>query len=172
MQYSTTFRRKMVSKLCGPDKVSARELARRTGVSQATLSRWLRKAKVEAMSDSNTSREIDSPTPRRPQEWSAEERLGAVTQAASMDEEELGAFLRRKGLKSADLERWKASILSAVGPDADRRTRRKRSKEKKRIRELEKELRRKDKALAETAALLALKKKAQEIWGDGDDGTA
>ena len=44
------------------------------------------------------------------------------------------------------------------------------SGEQKRIRELEKELRRKEKALAETAALLVLKKKANAIWGDrGDD---
>jgi hypothetical protein len=34
---------------------------------------------------------------------------------------------------------------------------------------LERELRRKDKALAETAALLTLRKKAQAIWGDGED---
>ena len=39
----------------------------------------------------------------------------------------------------------------------------------KRIKELERELRRKDKALAETAALLVLKKKAQAIWGDRED---
>jgi hypothetical protein len=43
--------------------------------------------------------------------------------------------------------------------------------ETKRIKDLEKELRRKDQALAETAALLVLKKKAQEIWGDEDDDT-
>lgn len=170
MQYSTTFRRQMVSKLCGPDRVSATALSRRTGVSQSTLSRWLRNAKVEAMSDLR-SPVLDTKNPRRPQDWTAEERLEAVTQAASMGEEELGAFLRRSGLKSTDLERWRESILAAVQPRADRRAKRKRSQERKRIRELEKELRRKDKALAETAALLALKKKAQEIWGDADDGT-
>ena len=48
----------------------------------------------------------------------------------------------------------------------------KKSPEARRIRELEKELRRKDKALAETAALLVLKKKANAIWGDEDDDTA
>ena len=45
------------------------------------------------------------------------------------------------------------------------------SAEGRRVRELEKELRRKDAALAETAALLVLKKKAQAIWGDEDDDT-
>jgi len=47
----------------------------------------------------------------------------------------------------------------------------KKAPESKRIRELERELRRKDAALAETAALLVLKKKAQMIWGDEDDNT-
>ena len=41
----------------------------------------------------------------------------------------------------------------------------------RKVRELEKELRRKDKALAEAAALLVLQKKAQALWGDEDDDT-
>ena len=39
-------------------------------------------------------------------------------------------------------------------------------KDKQTIKKLEHELRRKDKALAETAALLVLTKKAREIWGE------
>ncbi len=39
------------------------------------------------------------------------------------------------------------------------------------MRELERQLRRKDKALAEAAALLVLQKKAQALWGDADDDT-
>jgi hypothetical protein len=50
-------------------------------------------------------------------------------------------------------------------------SRKKVSAEAKRVRELERELRRKEKALAETAALLVLKKKAAAIWGDEDDST-
>ena len=42
---------------------------------------------------------------------------------------------------------------------------------KKRIKDLEKELLRKDRALAEAAALLVLKKKAQDLWEDEDDDT-
>ena len=42
--------------------------------------------------------------------------------------------------------------------------------EKQRNKELERELRRKEKALAETAALLTLRKKAAAIWGGkGED---
>jgi len=167
MPYSATFRQEMVKKLCGPARISATQLSRQCGVSQQTLSRWLRDAKLKGMTDA--TRKGKETTPRRPRDWSAEQRLEAVASAATMDENELGAFLRRSGLKSADLDCWKASMLAAVQPEAQRRAKRRKSEEHKRIRALEKELRRKDKALAETAALLTLKKKAQEIWGDPDD---
>jgi transposase len=45
------------------------------------------------------------------------------------------------------------------------------SEDAKRIKKLERELRRKEKALAEAAALLVLQKKVQAIWGDEDDDT-
>jgi len=167
MPYPATFRQQMVNKLCGPGSISAMELSRQSGVPQQTLSRWLRDAKLSAM-NKNSTKDVTT-SPRRPRDWSAEQRLEAVAQAATMNEEDLGAFLRRSGLKSADLEAWKASMLHALKPAAQRRAKRRNSQEQKRIRALEKELRRKDKALAETAALLTLKKKAREIWGDPDD---
>lgn len=155
----------MVKKLCGPNAISANELHRRTGVHQQTLSRWLKNAKMAAVSDSKTKQ-----TSRRPKDWTAEERFEAVVKTASMDEDEIGAYLRRNGLKSSDLDRWKESMLGAVQPYAQT-PKRSSAKEKKRIRELERELRRKDKALAEASALLVLKKKAHAIWGDLDDDT-
>ncbi len=102
---------------------------------------------------------------KRPQDWSAEEKLAAVLEAASLSEGELGAFLRSRGLHEAQLQQWRDQMVIGLEPKPAKRV------ETKRIRELEKELRRKDKALAETAALLVLKKKAQEIWGDEDDDT-
>jgi len=112
-----------------------------------------------------------SPPGHRPQDWSAEERLRAVARASELREEDLGAFLRREGLRRADLERWRGALLEALDPKAQQQTKKRRSVQSKRVRELERELRRKDQALAETAALLALKKKAQAIWGDEDDDT-
>lgn len=41
--------------------------------------------------------------------------------------------------------------------------------ERQKNRMLERELARKEKALAETAALLVLRKKAQAIWGESED---
>ena len=86
-------------------------------------------------------------------------------EASRLRDEELGAFLRREGIHEATLAEWKAVVLEALGPQ------KKTSADSKRVRELEKQLRRKDKALAETAALLVLQKKVQAIWGDEDDDT-
>ena len=174
MPYSERFKRKMVEKLCGRGRVSATELARQSGVTQPTLSRWLREARVEGMKKP-TSRSSTPPPPktrrRRPQDWSAEERLDLVVRVASMPGEEVGATLRREGLQTADVERWRRRLLAAIDPRADRQAAKRKSEDATRVRALERELRRKDAALAETAALLVLKKKVQEIWGDEDDDT-
>ena len=86
-------------------------------------------------------------------------------EADALGDEELGAFLRRHGLHEAELEEWRAAALAGLGDGGGPRN------EGKRVRELEREVRRKDKALAEAAALLVLQKKVQAIWGDGDDDT-
>ena len=107
---------------------------------------------------------------RRPRDWPAEEKLHAVIEAESLSIEDLGAFLRRKGLHEAHLQEWRTIVLAGLrGPSG--RPSAKASADGRRIRELEKELDRKDKALAETAALLVLKKKAHAIWGDVDAPT-
>lgn len=170
MAYSATFRQKMIEKMLGPEAVSASQLARQSGVSLTTLSRWRRAARVESMSE-DERKQKSIRKPRRPQDWSPQERLEAVARAATLSEEELGAFLRREGLREGHLEQWRQAMLQALDTPAERRRRKRRSAQNRRIKELERELHRKDQALAETAALLALKKKAEAIWGDGDDGT-
>lgn len=110
-------------------------------------------------------------TPRRPRDWSPEEKLNAVFEAQALSEDELGAFLRRKGLHEAQLQEWRTLILAGLQghPQRTGGTGAKPSTgDARRIRELEKELDRKDKALAETAALLVLQKKVQALWGDAD----
>ena len=105
--------------------------------------------------------------PRRPGEWKPEEKLQLLAQAEGLAGDALGEFLRREGVHEADLAEWRSAALVALGP----RSKPPVSGDAKRVRELERELLRKDKALAETAALLVLKKKVQDYWGDEDDST-
>lgn len=112
-------------------------------------------------------------TKKSPNDWSAEEKLAAVLEAASLTDEQIGAFLRRKGLHETHLQQWRIQMLDGLGKKSGSKPKTKTSKtQSKQIRELEKELRRKDKALAETAALLVLKKKVRQIWGDEDNDTS
>ena len=106
---------------------------------------------------------------KRPQDWTPEEKLRVVVEASRVSDDQLGEFLRREGVHKAQLDQWKAAIIEALGRGNRRSS--KKSADSKRIRGLESELRRKEKALAETAALLVLKKKAQAIWGDEGDDT-
>ena len=159
----------MVRKLADRDGPSATQLAQEVGVPQSTLSRWLRQAGSFAEDDPsvapNPSRR--PMTAKRPQDWTAEEKLQAVIAAAAIPEAELGEFLRRQGLHQAQLHQWRQQVLASL--ERPTRSSKKPTAEVLRVRELERELARKDKALAETAALLVLKKKARAIWGDEVD---
>jgi transposase-like protein len=166
MRYSESFKAKMVQKMAGPSGRSAASLAEEVGVAQSTLSRWLLQAATVPRVSNKKGKQRGAGASKRPQDWSAEEKLKVVVEASGLSDEELGEFLRRNGLHEAQLEAWREQVTEALAP---RRSRSKTSPEKRRIRELEKELQRKEKALAEAAALLVLKKKAQAIWGDEDD---
>ena len=138
---------------------------------QATLSRWLREAggSVDPMPKPRTP----LPTPdnsKRPQDWTPEERLALVMEAAALDDQAVGELLRRSGLRSTHLKEWRRAALEALG-DGQKKYKGKRSPEARRIRSLEAELRRKEKALAEAAALLVLQKKMQDYWEGREDDT-
>ena len=156
--YGDKFKETMVKKMSGPAAKSASALAEEVGVPQSTLSRWLRDyGRFSSMGGGMS-------TNKRPQNWTAEEKMRAVLEYEGMDEQERGRYLREKGLYSVDIERWLEEMRRALSKKP-----KKGDPKERRIRQLEGELRRKEKALAEAAALLVLKKKAQEIWGDSED---
>ena len=105
---------------------------------------------------------------KRPQDWSAEEKFQAVMDSANLNEEELGAYCRRNGLHAEVLGIWRETCLTSIrkGP----RVNPVEKALKMELKKVKRDLRRKDKALAEATALLILKKKAELIWGEeGED---
>jgi len=174
MEYSKGFKERMVQRMTGMDAVSAGALSREVGVAQPTLSRWLRQAChdhpfcfLESIPE-----EVTTMAKRRPQEWSAEEKFQVVLESCSLTGEQLGAFLRSKGLHESQLEQWRSQMLDGLHGKTSRKKTSSKKREAKEIKELKQDLARKDKALAEASALLVLKKKAQAIWGDEDDDTS
>lgn len=171
MTYTQGFKSNMVRKMARHNGISASALSREVGIPQQSLSRWLRDANVvdEPGNPPIAKEHGRTMSPKRPQDKSAEEKLKIVIEAESIPEEQLGAFLRSNGIHEAQLCEWRAMMLSGLQKPA--RPSSKTSEETRRINELEKELLRKDKALAEAAAILILKKKVQSIWGDEDEPT-
>lgn len=169
--YSDAFRNDLIRTLNSPHAPSVLELSAKTGVHQTTLSRWRRDGATvrKAMTQGQDDTDQRTRPPPRPQDFSAEEKLRIVQQASTLQEVELGAFLRREGLHEPDLSEWREQVndaaLAALGG------KRQRTSEQKRVRKLESELLRKDKALAEAAALLVLARKTRALWQDEDDDT-
>ena len=178
-RYSAKFKSQMVQKMTGPGGPSANALSGEVGIAVSTLARWRREAdmvprmtKKEAnvASTRTVVARRGSSEPMRPEDWSWEEKLRAVMAAKQLGEDDLGEFLRCEGLHGAHLKEWTEDVSEALSSPAARR--RKTSKEQKENRELRKELRRKERALAEAGALLVLQKKLRNILGAEDDDMA
>jgi len=166
MIYSDGFKARMVRRMAGAERISANMLAQEVGIGQPTLSRWLRDARsVDGMSGKKKNDQRS-----KSKSWSTEEKLRVLGKAAQLTNEELGQFLRSEGVHEATLREWQEAAATGLAAASGTR-RNKKSPEAKRVKELERELRRKEKALAELAALITLQKKVQAIWGDGADNT-
>ena len=158
-QYTTAFKARVLQRLVGPRAISAYRLAGEVGVSQVTLSRWLAAARsVPGMT-----------TPAK--KWTGAQKLRVMMAAHGVSETELGTLLRREGLHAAQLEDWRAAAETALEDPSRRREKAVPHPDTQRLAVVERELRRTEQALVEAAALLVLKKKVQDIWGDADDST-
>ncbi len=156
MAHTAELRNEMVRRMTGPSRVTARALHRETGISQESLSRWLVDArKLSGMTQSKL---------RTP-----EEKLRLVIASSALEGAALSAFMRAEGVLEVELRDWRATMLENLSGGKPPKT----SSEANELRQLKKELSRKDKALAEFAALLVLKKKAiaAGLLEPEDDGT-
>ena len=167
--YSVGFKSRMIQRMAGREAISANALSKEVGVAQATLSRWLREGSRLRVMSKKSERPM-STTGRR----TADDKLRLVMQSATLSGEALGEFLRREGIHEAQLIEWREKATSAATSALKDAKRKKADKtpEARKIRELESELRRKDKALAEAAALLVFKKKWTEYLEERDGDTS
>ena len=138
-----------------PESAAVEVVAREIGVAVATLQRW----QADAQS-----------RPARGRAWTAGARLETVITTAALDEAGKSAWCRQHGVFPADLAKWRASATAALAePEEARASPQATRADRKRIKELERDLLRKDRALAETAALLVLSKKVAAIFNKGED---
>ena len=163
MNYSPEFKEAMLRRMLPPNNESIKKIAKEEGLSEQTLRNWRDKARKEGYAAPGTD--------ASPDDWSTQDKFLIFVETASLNESELAEYARKKGLYVEQIKAWKDACMNANGgiaKEAARLNRELKDSQKER-KMLEKELQRKEKALAEAAALLVLSKKANAIWGDPED---
>ena len=158
-RYGQAYKDRVVARLLPPESAEVDEVSRAVDLSVTTLLRW----RAEAVATASGERP-GAGSPR----WTAAARLDAVIATASMDDNARAAWCREKGLFMAELNGWRRDAVAGLGAPKAASTAAVRE-DRRRIKELERELNRKDKALAETAALLVLSKKLSAVFPKGGD---
>src|ERR1017187_1032972 len=153
-RYGEAFRDRAVARLLPPESAAVEVVAREIGVGARTRERWREQARSR---------------PARGRAWTAAGRLEAVITTAGMDEAGKSAWCREHGMFPVELEKWRARATPSLAEPQEGRARPQATRQdRKRIKELERDLLRKDRALAETTALLVLSKKVAAIFNKGE----
>jgi transposase-like protein len=158
--YSAERKEAILSKLLPPHNKSVASVAREESMVEQTLYSWRKQARQQGQ-----------PVPGKkstPEQWSHETKFAVVVETATLSESELGGYCRKKGLYPEQVKQWKQQCIHGFQSDEQQaKVLKKQTKEDKgEIKSLKKDLRFKEKALAETAALLVLRKKLKAFYGE------
>jgi len=161
-RYSEERKAAVLRRMMPPENTPIPVLVEETGISDVTLYHWRKQAKEKGL--------VVPGDGRNPENWTPEDKFSVVLETASMNEAELAEYCRKKGLYAEQIAVWKENCLFGnASLDPSRSARKQERLAQQEIKQLKRELRRKEKALAETAALLALRKKMHAIWGEDED---
>ena len=161
-QYSPERKQAILDKLLSPTLISIAQLARDENIAEQTLYNWRNRAKQQGKT---------VPTNSKTQEISPETKLAIIIDTAKLNETELAEYCRNKGLYPEQIAQWKAQSLTGFSTTEQQtaQVRRQHQTDQKQIKQLKQEIKRKDKALAEAAAILILRKKLNALWGEDED---
>ncbi len=162
-RYSEERKTSVMRKLLPPNNRTVTEVAKEEGISDATLYNWRNKAREQGIPVPGSGKKTEA--------WSPEAKFAVVVETTSMNEIDLSEYCRRKGLYPEQISEWKAACIEGAQSAGKMKKQGQAAakQDKKRIKALERELRRKEKALAETAALLVLRKKLNALWGESEE---
>lgn len=155
-RFSKEFKASVLKRLEPPTTDTVTSLSRELNISRSSIYLWIN-------ANNNKPKEL-----KPSHKWSSKDKFHVVLETATLSQEELAAYCRRKGLYLEEVDNWREQCIRANASNTKDPLKLEEDlqEEKRRTKKLEKELRQKEKALAETAALLVLRKKAQAIWGD------
>lgn len=161
-QYTKEFKNSVLKRLEQNETVSS--LSEEFNISKSTIYQWVR--------TNNKKQKNNSINLKSKNNWTSQDKFHVVLETATLSESEVAEYCRRKGIYVEEIKAWKNQCLNAntVSTKEDPEELKSSLKEEqKKNKELQRELTRKEKALAETAALLVLRKKAQAIWGEEEE---
>jgi transposase len=160
--YSEERKEAVLKRMMPPENTPVLMLVEETGISKVTLYHWRKQARAKGL--------VVPGDGRNPEKWSPEDKFAVVLDAAAMNEAELSEYCRKKGLFVEQIVTWRENCLqgNATAADQSKAVQKQIRLAYKENKQLKRELRRKEKALAETAALLVLRKKMHAIWGEDE----
>jgi len=158
-RYSEERKAAVLKKLLPPVNSTVASVSTEEGIYDVTLYNWLKQCRERGMPVPGHCRTGD--------DWSPDAKLAVVIETAPMSEIELSSYCREKGLYVEQVQRWKAACLEGAGQleSRHRDSQKEQKLSRKKIKQLQAELRRKDRALAETTSLLVLSKKLEALYG-------
>jgi transposase len=156
---SDDVKQSLMAKMLPPNNVSVAQLAKETGIPKGTLYTWRAQHSDHKTKPKNT----------RSKTLSGADKLAIITETDSLNEVTLSEYCRRKGLYPEQIQDWKAAFIQAYLGNPSKAAQNRLREQGKHIKDLQTEVRRKDKALAEAAVLLMLQKKVQAIWAEPED---
>lgn len=159
-RYPKEFKEALVNKVIGEPKRSMRSVAAEAQIGISTLHKWVHEC----------NNYIQPDPIKRPCDWSNTQRFEAILESASLDNEALNQYCRQQGFYRSQLEQWKKDFMTDKESSILSKQQLQELKQlKEQNKQLQRELYRKEKALAEVSALLVLKKKADAFWPVGED---
>lgn len=163
IRYTQEMKDAVLVRMMPPNNESVKSISEELGISVQSLYKWRNKARSGGNATPGNGQTSDR--------WSSEDKFLVVLETYAMNQAELAEYCRKKGLYKEQIDAWRSVCLSANTGEINqtKRLSQELKEEKKRTSEIEKDLRKKEKALAEAAALLLLRKKAGAIWGDLED---
>lgn len=166
-RYSEAVKADVRKRMSPPQRQSVARISEELGIHMMTLYKWRKAWRLQG--------EVVPASEKEPEGWSAADKLTVVLETAGLNATELSAYCRQKGLYPEQVDRWRQASQDAnekpvLTMKEQKELEKLRAQDQREIKQLKQELRRKEKALAEAAALLMLRQKWEAFCSEDAEG--
>ena len=165
-RYSEATKADVRRRMSLPNRQSVARISEETGIHVATLYLWRKGWRLEG--------EVLPASQKDPEGWGSADKFTVVLETAAFNATELSAYCCERGLYPEQVSHWRQVTQNAnakpVRTMAEQKDLEKlHAQDQREIKALKKELQRKEKALAEAAALLVLRKKWEAFCSEDEE---